>query len=90
MSFVDEDFSFVGLLEHVTSGVELDGEYLDSEPLEPSWLAATSAGNGWELIEEAQSEPSFPHADESVVFGNVDNHVRAAFQSLPLDAPKQV
>ena len=83
----DEDH-FVRRLEN--SRNEFDLEDLESEPPEPSWCAVTSAGSGWDLIEDSQDEASSSHADESVVFANIDNHVRSSFQSLPLEVPKQV
>ena len=85
----EEVESFTKFLQDLDSGLEI-GENLESEPPEPSWCAGTSAGDGWELVEGTQTEASSSHVDETVVFGNIDNHVRSAFQSLPIDVPKQV
>ena len=87
MRWMDEE-SFARFVE--SSGNEFELEHLESEPPEPSWCAGTSAGTGWDLVEDSQHEPSSSHADESVVFANIENHVKALFHSLPLDVPKQV
>ena len=90
MEYGEEDESFTRFLQNLDSGLEI-GENLESEPPEPSWCAGTSAGDGWELVVEGtQTEASLSHVDETVVFGNIDNHVRSACQSFPIDVPKQV
>ena len=65
-------------------------EFLESEPPGHSWCAVTNAEKGWDLVDDSQYEPSSAPPDESIVFANIENHVRASFQSLPLDVPKQI
>ena len=91
MADEEDEESFTRFLLNLESGLEI-GEIQESEPPEPSWCAGSSVGGGWELVEETQTEASSSRLslDETVVFGNIDNHVRSAFQSLPIDVPKQV